>query len=90
MLAQLQCWQRGKRMSMFAGADHNRVEFVGVIEDAAEVRILASTAMCLRRAIEIVRVHVAEGGDMFGRDGLQIAAASTATTDHGNPQFVET
>jgi hypothetical protein len=90
MLAQLQCRQRGKRMSMFAGADNHCVEFVRVIKDPAEIGTLSSAVMRFRSAVKIIRVDVAEGRNVFGGDGLEIATASPPTTDYRNAQLVKT
>ena len=89
MFAQLKCRQRGEGMCVFAGADNNGIEFIGVIKDAAKVGFLASLTVLFNRAIQIVRVDVAQRRNMFGRDGLQIATASTATANHCNPQLVQ-
>ena len=89
MLAQLQRGQCGEGMSMFAGADDNGIELIGVIKNLAKVGIFPSPGMRLGRTIKVIRIHVAERGNMFGRDRLEIPATSTTATDHGNSQLVE-
>src|ERR1041384_7120511 len=38
--------------------------------------------------IEVVRVHVAEGDDILGSYGLQVAAAAATGADNGNVKFI--
>jgi len=88
VLLQLERGQRGKGVRVLGGADEHGVELAGMIEDAAEIDLLARLRIQGRRLVERRAVDVADGGDVLGGDALQVGAAPAADADHGDAELV--
>ena len=74
-------------MRVFARADNDRIEFIRMIKDAAEVRVFSGFRMLFSGFVEIIGVHITEGRDMFGRHRLQITTSPPAATNYRDPEF---
>ena len=88
VLLQLQGGQRGERVRVLGGADNDGVELRGVVEETAEVDLLARPGILRGRLVEGVLVDVAERGDVLAGEPLQVGPALPAAADDGEAELV--
>jgi hypothetical protein len=84
----LQGEHRRESVRVLAGADDNRVEVFGVIEDFAEVGEFFCVGMFSGGSVEVFGVDVAEGNDVFGGDAPEIGTAAATGGNDGDVEFV--
>ncbi len=65
VFAQLQGRQGGKRMGVFTGADHHRIELIGVIVKPSKIRFGSSGRVQFGRATQIHLIHITQSRDFL-------------------------
>ena len=66
-------------MRVFAGADHDGIELIGMVEQLSEVNRLECVRMLIRGDGQMLLVHVAQGGDILGRHARCVLAPRLPT-----------
>ncbi len=78
----------GECVRVLAGAHDHGVEVTGALEELAEIGELLRARMFRGGGVEVSGVDIAEGHDVFGGDGFEVAGAAAARADDGEIQLL--
>ena len=78
----------GEGVRVLARAHHDSVKLIDVVEELAEICAFARFGMFYCLSIEVALVDVAEGDDILGSDGLEVAFAAATGADNGNVKLI--
>jgi hypothetical protein len=89
MFAKLQRGESSERVRVFTRADNNGIEIIRMIKDATEVGFLPRLRMLFDSPVQIIGIHVAKSGDVFGGHRLQIPTATAATANDRDSKLIQ-